>query len=155
MNLLNDCYKFYEKNYILTFCIHIFYKYITYVLCVLYLFWFPIYIIKTNNLHNFSSENITNISLIFYSFYKIHSVLINKYNFTTEIIFEIIFLTCAIYDISNSNHLYHIEYCIVCSLGISAVIFVYGTFYCIVKGDFSYDRELYYDYVSEILSEIV
>jgi hypothetical protein len=77
-----------------------------------------------NNLHEFSNENITNIALIIYSFYKMNSFLINKYNFTTEFIFESVFLISAIYDIFNNNHLYHIEYCVMCSLGVSIFIFV-------------------------------
>ena len=124
MDIIEDCQKFYKKHYNLTFLINIFYKYITYILCILYLIWFPIYIIKMNNLHEFSNENITNIALIIYSFYKMNSFLINKYNFTTEFIFESVFLISAIYDIFNNNHLYHIEYCVMCSLGVSIFIFV-------------------------------
>jgi hypothetical protein len=156
MDIITDCDKFYKRHYYLTFLINIFYKYITYILCILYLIWFPIYIIKTKNLHEFSNENITNIALIIYSFYKIKSILINKYNFIIEIIFELLFLTSAIYDIINNNNLYHIEYCIICSLAISIFIFIYGTFYCLVKSDFYYyDSELYMDYAIDIFSEVV
>jgi hypothetical protein len=155
MDIIEDCRNFYKTHYFLTMCVNIFYKYITNILCILYLFWFPIYIIKTNNLHTFSNENFTNISLIFYSFYKINSILINKYNFTTEIIFETLFLISAIYDIINNNHLYHIEYCIMCSLAISIFVFIYGTLYCMIKSDFyMYNRELYLEHIAEICSDV-
>jgi len=159
MNIITNIKNFYRKHYILTSVVNLFYKYITYFLCVLYLVWFPIYIIKTNNLHSFSNENITNIALIIYSFYKINSILINKYNFTTEIFFESLFLISAIYDITNSNHLYHIEYCIICSIFVAAFILLYGTFYYIIKSDFSiYDNndenDLYLECISEIISDI-
>ncbi len=154
MDIIEDCTKFYKKHYNLTFIINIFYKYIINILCILYLFWFPIYIINTNNIHSFSNENITNIALIFYSFYKIKSVLANRYNFILEVIFEIIFLSCAIYDIINDNHLYQIEYCIFCSICIAICVFIYGSMYFIFKGDFDkYNEDLYYEYIAEILSD--
>ena len=159
MNIIRDIKTFYKTHYILTCFINIFYKYITYFLCVLYLIWFPIYIIKTNNLHSFSNENITNMALIIYSFYKINSILINKYNFTTEIIFESLFLISAIYDINNSNHIHHIEYCIMCSIFISVFILVYGTFYYIVKSDFTIyydpdDEDIYLENIADICCEV-
>jgi hypothetical protein len=155
MDIIIDCTNFYNKNTYLVFLINIFYKYITNILCIIYLIWFPIYIFKTKNLHEFSNENITNIALIFYSFYKINSILINKYNFIKEILFEGLFLISAIYDIINNN-LYQIEYCIVCSIGISIFIFIYGTLYCIIKTDFNkYNSDIYYEYMAEICSEVV
>ncbi len=155
MEIIKDCCNFYKKNVIVLSITNIFYKYITYFLCILYLIWFPIYIIKINNLHEFTNENITNIALIFYSIYKINSILINRYNFITEISFESLFLICAIYDIINEKNLYKIEYCIICSLCIAIIVFVYGTLYFIVKSDFiKYNnKELYYDYIADIISE--
>ena len=159
MNIINDCKHFYYNNRSLLFFIDLFRKYIIFFLCIIYLLWFPIYIIKTNNLHNFSNENITNIALIFYSFYKINSIIINKYDFVKEFIFEALFLISAIYDILNSNYLYHIEYCIICSIVVALIIFVYGTLYYIFKIDFdkynNNNRELYYEFVADICSDIV
>jgi len=154
MDIVTECIDFYNKHQLLTFTINIFYKYITNILCIIYLIWFPIYVIKSNNLHKFSNENITNIALIFYSFYKIHSILINKYNFAKEVIYESLFLISTIYDIVYDNHLYKIEYCIICSLYMSIFIFVYGTLYFIIRKDFDkYNKELYYEYVAEIICE--
>jgi hypothetical protein len=155
MDIITDCKEFYNKHQTLIFIINIFYKYITYILCIIYLIWFPIYIIKSNNLHEFSNENICNIALIFYSFYKIQSILINKYNFAKEIIYETLFLITTIYDLVNNNHLYKIEYCIICSIYMSIFVFIYGTLYFIIRSDFDKynNKELYYDYIADIISE--
>ncbi len=99
------------------------------------------------------------MALIIYSFYKINSILINKYNFITEVFFESIFIISAIYDITNSNHIHHIEYCIMCSIFISIFILVYGTFYYIVKSDFTVydilsDEDIYLEYAADICSDV-
>ena len=90
MNIINDCKEFYNMHPFLTFTITIFYKYITNILCIIYLIWFPIYIIKSNNLHDFSNENITNIALIFYSFYKLVDVVSEQTDPLIDPVFHLI-----------------------------------------------------------------
>ena len=155
MNTIKECKDFYKTHYTLKFFINLFYKFITNILCIIYLFWFCFQIITTQNISEFLNENICNIAFIFYSFYKIHSTLIIKYNFI-ELFFEAVFLFCVFYDISNKNHLYDIQQYIISSIIISIIIFIFGTLYCIFKLDFEiYNNDFYYENAAEICCNTV
>jgi glycerol uptake facilitator-like aquaporin len=154
MDLMNELDIFY-KNSIILDIVNIFYKYITYCLCVIYLIWFFINIILNNNLKEIVNENYSNCMLIFYSFYKIFSMIKLKSNYITDIIVTFILLFCIFTDITNEYNLYYIHYWIFYSLLISIGIFIYGTMYIIFSSDFiqyNYDD---IEFIAEICSETV
>jgi len=156
MEIITDCKKFYKEHYTLKFFIKLFYKYIINILCIIYILWFPIYIIKSNNFNEFFTQNITNITLIFYSIYKIYSSIIKNCNIIIELIFECGFYMCVFYDVSKHHYLYEIELYIISSLSISIFIFIFGTLYCIFRLDFDkYNEDLYYEYIADICGDTV
>ena len=155
MDTIKECKEFYRTHYTLTFFINLFYKFITNILCIIYLLWFCFQIINSQNISEFLNENISNIAFVFYSFYKIHST-ISKYNIFTEIFFEALCLFFVFYDINNKRQLYDIQQYIIGSIASSIIIFTFGTLYCIFTLDFDiYNEDFYYENVAEICSNTV
>lgn len=163
MNIIEEAIIFYKSNPTFLLVLKIFYYYITYVLCVIYLFWFPIYIIKNDNLHEFANENYINYFVNIFAIHKLYSM-INS-NYIREILFDIVFIICIIYDIINYNTIHHIQKCILYSVLISILIFVYGTMYMIFKSDFyrytekledeEYDDNIEFEYIDYISSDTI
>jgi hypothetical protein len=154
MDFMNELDIFY-KNSIILDIVNIFYKYITYCLCVIYLIWFFINIILNNNLKEVVNENYSNCMLIFYSFYKMFSMIKLKSNCITDIIVTFILLFCIFTDITNEYNLYYIHYWIFYSLLISCGIFIYGTMYIIFSSDFIQYNDNDFEFIAEICSETV
>jgi hypothetical protein len=153
MGLINEAKEFYKDSYLLII-MNITY-YIHYFLCLLYLCWYPYYIIS--NIKEFANENYINYYLIFYSFYTINAFVKEKKNINYDIIFSILFLGFIFMDIINKNTIHSIQYWILYNILISIFIFVYGTLYLIFKLDFDrYNIDIdKSSYIAEIVSEAV
>ncbi len=158
MNLITEAKEFYKDSYLLLI-MNIFYNYIHYFLCILYLCWYIFYIIVNQNLKEFANENYINYYLIFYSFYKIHSFVKQKQNINRDIIFSTLFLAFISLDFINKNTIHPIQYWILYNLVFSIFIFTYGTLYMIIKSDFSKyninDNDYYIEFTADIISETV
>ncbi len=135
MDLMNEIDEFYKDSLLLVF-VNIFYKYITYCLCVIYLIWFFINIIINNNLEELIHENYSNCILIFYAFYKMISMIKLKSKYIVDFSITFIIILFIFYDIINMYNIYYIHFLIFYSQLISIGIFIYGTFYMIVCYDF-------------------
>ncbi len=149
MELIDEMNTFY-KNTLLIKVVNIFYNYITNCLCVIYLIWLFINIIINNNLKEIIHENYCNSYFIFYSFYKMFSII--KKNYISDFIITLIMLSLIFYDIINEYNLSYIHFLIFYSQLFSIFIFIQGTFYMIVRTDFGNNN---IDFVAEIFSEIV
>ena len=163
MNFITEAKEFYKDSYLLLI-MNIFYNYIHYFLCILYLCWYLLHIIINQNLKEFANENYINYYLIFYSFYKMHSFVKQRQNINRDIIFSILFLAFISLDLVNKNTIHPIQYLILYNLVFSIFIFTYGTLYLIIKSDFEkYDfdtdnKTAYDDRISniaDIISEVV
>ncbi len=159
MILIDEANEFYKNSYILNIS-NIFYNYINYVLCIVYICWFPINIIINNNLTEFANENYINYYLIFYAFNKMYLILKNNKYIIYDIISSIIFLLIIGYDIINHNNIHQIQYWIFYNLLFSICIFVNGTMYLIFSLDFHsldnyFDKEIYLENIADITSDNV
>ena len=77
MDTIKECKEFYRTHYTLTFFINLFYKFITNILCIIYLLWFCFQIINSQNISEFLNENISNIAFVFFHFIKFIQLLVN------------------------------------------------------------------------------
>ncbi len=157
MDLIDEAKGFYKNGYLLMI-LNIFYNYVNYFLCILYICWFPIHIIINNNLTQFANENYINYYLILYAFYRMYLMTINfKYNINKNIIASIIFVIIISYDINNNNNIHKIQYWIFYNLMITLIFFVYGTIYLIFNLEINntFDKELYIEYTADIISDTV
>jgi hypothetical protein len=169
MDLINEAIEIYKNSYLLLI-MNIFYNYIDYFLCILYLGWYLLYIIVNQKLKEFANENYINYYLIFYSFYKIHSFVKQKQNIRRDIIFSTLFIVFISLDFINKNTIHPIQYWILYNLAFSIFIFTYGTLYMFIKSDFqnynnSYNNSYnssynssddnYIELISEIISDTV
>lgn len=163
MDLIDEIENFY-KDGLLLLIVNVFYKYITYCLCVIYLIWFLMNIIINDNLKEIANENYSNYVLIFYSFYKMYSIIKSNSNYIRDFIITIIFLCVIFVDIINKNNLHYIHYWILYNQLISIFLFTYGTLYMIFSYDFGNNNQIdnninnkhynYVDFVADICSEI-
>ena len=160
MSIIEESKIFYKSHTDFMLLLKIFYYYITYVLCILYLVWFPVYIIKNNNLIEFANENYINYFLNIFAIHKLYSMVYN--NYIREILFDIIFLLFIIYDIINQNTIHSIQKLILYSVLMSILIFTYGTLYMIIKSDFhKYDEKeddnehIEFEYIDYISSDTI
>ena len=116
-------------------------------------------IIINDNLKEFANENYSNYVLIFYSFYKMYSIIKLNSNYIRDFIITIIFLCFIFVDIINKNNLHYIHYWILYNQLISMFLFTYGTLYMIFSYDFGINytnnkHDCHIDFVAEICSEI-
>ncbi len=163
MEIINEAKEFYKNSWLLII-MDITYNYIHYFLCLLYLIWYPYNIIVNEDLKTFANENYINYYLILYAFYKIHTFVKQKKNIFYDIIITIILLGFFTLDMINKNTIHNIQYWILYNLLICIFIFIYGTFYMIIRSDFDRiiidkiiidDRDMFVEYVSDIISDVV